>query len=275
MKDNAASIPEQSDVSPEEIPSVALMWVHLAWLVSWPIALIIWLCIKDKHPQARAHGENIVYAYLSLVIYSFVAVVPMVFWDEFNTLMKSTIICLVCVILSILVHSVIKVAIAARNGKVLRYWWAIRPRAKTPIEYTLPEGSPSTSIMWMHISWLPCGLVAFIIWLVVKHKHPQANTHGKNILNAFFTFFLIYFASLFFYLFIMVALISFGFVAGEVHWDIASVSFTHPNPLPFFIMFAWLLCMFICIIASSVSVGLAAKRGEVLPYWWAIRFCKT
>ena len=138
----------------------------------------------------------------------------------------------------------------------------------------------NTTLMWMHITWLPLScLPAYIIWRLLKNKHPQVDTHGKNILNAFSTLFFILVLSMFSFTCIMIALISFGFVNGEVHWATAplgaAVTYHHSSPLPFIILLTFLLCMYIYVITSSVTVGLAAKRGETLSYWWAIRFCKN
>ena len=137
------------------------------------------------------------------------------------------------------------------------------------------EGTPSTALMWMHITWLPLsGLVSIIIWFLMKDKHPQVRIHAKNILNAFYTFFLFYCLSLFFYVGIFIAMIAFGIIDGKIYWGPMSVHGYSPNPLPFLVFFAYILCMIVFIVASSITVGKAARKGRVVPYWWTIRFYK-
>ena len=136
----------------------------------------------------------------------------------------------------------------------------------------------TTALMWMHITWLPfipLPLHTYIIWRYLKNKHPQANAHGKNILNALLTFLLIHFVSLFSFIGIGLALITFGFVEGEIYWTPTSVHFHYQSVVLSLFFITWFLCLFIGAITSTITVGLAARRGKVFPYWWAIRFFKT
>ena len=155
-------------------------------------------------------------------------------------------------------------------------------------ELTEPTtGTPSVSntpLMWMHLTWWPPGFVplfSLVIWMVIRRKNPQAWIHFKNILNASFTFILFHTLSLFSFLWIAVALISYGFIEGEVWWmtfeehgSPGGFSFYTPNPIPGMVYVAIYMSVFVCVLISTVIVGIAAKKGKVLPYWWAIRFFK-
>ena len=54
---------------------------------------------------------------------------------------------------------------------------------------TVSVGGDQSNVgpVWMHLTWPFAPLVTLIIWAVIKGKHPQANLHGKNVLNAYFT----------------------------------------------------------------------------------------
>ena len=145
-------------------------------------------------------------------------------------------------------------------------------------EELIPEQTASepsnTPLMWMHITWLPTimPIVPLLVWGFICQRKPQAWKHLKNILNASFTFILFHTVSLFSFVGLMVALISFGFIEGKVWWHPLGVSYYSENPIPGIGFFAIYMSALVCVIVSIVFVSMAARKGQVLPYWWAIRF---
>ena len=146
-------------------------------------------------------------------------------------------------------------------------------------ELTEPTtGTPSVSntpLMWMHLTWLPPGfvpIIPLIIWGSICVRKPQAWTHLKNILNASFTFILFHTLSLFSFLWIAVALVSYGFIEGTVWWHPFGFHVHSPNPIPGMVYLAIYMSVLACVVISIIKVSIAAKKGKVLPYWWAIRF---
>ena len=129
-----------------------------------------------------------------------------------------------------------------------------------PTEAKIPSAA---LLMWMHWTWLPFWIIAVIIWLwlFIQSKHPQVSVHGKNILNAFISFFLYCFCL---NLFTFVTLVTFGLQAE--HYLVAVGVYICVISVP---------CLWIYVLVSSVIVGLAARKGKILSYWWAIRFFKT
>jgi len=148
-----------------------------------------------------------------------------------------------------------------------------------------PTAEPSNvPLMWMHLTWMPTGflpIIPLIIWRVIGKKNPQAGTHCRNILNASFTFLLFHTLSIFTFLGALVALITFEVIEGEVwrmtpteHGTYGVYTYT-PNPIPGILLMAIYMSALVCAIVSIVTVSIAARKGKVLPYWWAIRFFKT
>jgi vacuolar-type H+-ATPase subunit I/STV1 len=141
----------------------------------------------------------------------------------------------------------------------------------------------NTPLMWMHIAWLPTimPIVPLLIWGFICQRKPQAWKHMKNILNASFTFILFHTVSLFSFIGLMIAFISHGFIEGTVWWSTfeehghTGVSFHTPNPIPGILYLAIYMSVLVCAIISIVFVSAAARRGKILPYWWAIRFFKV
>jgi len=130
-----------------------LMWMHLTWLPSFlpVVPYIIWKIVEKKNSQAGTHFRNILNASLTLVIFHALAVfsmVGMLFVLVSSGFIEGTVdwfpsgfvvhtpnpipgILFFTVYMSVLVCvivSIIKVSMAARKGKTLPYWWAIRFR---------------------------------------------------------------------------------------------------------------------------------------------------
>jgi hypothetical protein len=138
------------------------------------------------------------------------------------------------------------------------------------------QGTPSVALMWMHWTWFPCWPVAFVIWCNIKNKHPQARVHAQNINNAFVSFGLLLvlitavigFSPIFLWVLTLIAAAVFGkFNSG---FNVGNL----PDPVPFFSIIEpaivlWFLIWIVCLVVNSISVGLAAKKGKVVPYWWA------
>jgi len=149
-------------------------------------------------------------------------------------------------------------------------------------EQTASEPS-NAPLMWMHLTWLPTlfPLIPLFIWRVIRKKNPQAGKHLKHIHNASFTFFIFHAISLFSFIGLLVALVSFGFIEGTVWWRTfeehghIGVSFHTPNPIPGLLFLAIYMSALVCAIVSIVFVSAAARKGKVLPYWWAFRFLKN
>ena len=67
MQNDETSISERKvtdtsceDTLTREISNTPLIWMHLTvWFVHPLVTLIIWLFIRNKHPQANVHGKNI------------------------------------------------------------------------------------------------------------------------------------------------------------------------------------------------------------------------
>ena len=94
----------------------------------------------------------------------------------------------------------------------------IPAQTDVPTEAKIPSAA---LLMWMHWTWQPFWIIAVIIWLwlFIQSKHPQVSVHGKNILNAFISFFLYFFCLLYFNLFALVTLVTFGLIDGHVYWQ--------------------------------------------------------
>ena len=145
-------------------------------------------------------------------------------------------------------------------------------------EELIPEqtaSEPSNApLMWMHLTWLPTffPVVPLFIWRVIRKKNPHAEKHYKNILNASFTFFLFHTLSVFTIVCMNVALISFDFIEGEVWWSFGGVSYQTDNPIPTSLFVVIYISVFFYVLVSTITVGVAARKGQCLPYWWGIRF---
>jgi len=145
-------------------------------------------------------------------------------------------------------------------------------------EELIPEQTSSepsnTLLMWMHIMWLPTimPIVPLLIWGLICQRKPQAWKHLKNILNASFTFIIFHTVSLFSFIGILTALVSCGFIEGTVWWHPLGFNAYTPNPIPGILFLAIYMSVLVCVIISIVFVSIAARKGQVLPYWWAIRF---
>ena len=135
-------------------------------------------------------------------------------------------------------------------------------------------GCSNTPLMWMHLTWLPTFIpvVPYYIWKAIKKKNPQAETHFRNIINASLTFVIFHALAIFSMIGMMFFLVTFGFIEGTIVYGPGAVSVHIPNPIPGILFFAVYMSVFVCVIVSVVTVSKAARKGEVLPYWWAIRF---
>jgi uncharacterized Tic20 family protein len=137
-----SATPQDEDVQPKKWVLNAFMLMHLT-LPYLPVMLVILLFVwfVTKHSQAIAHGKNILNAYITLVIV-ILAISPvmqvLVYHPDIQIQTGFAIPEFVLITLSIIMgvlgcifsfaffYSVILVAIAARKGKVLPYFWAIR-----------------------------------------------------------------------------------------------------------------------------------------------------
>ena len=133
MKDDKQFTPEQTEISLEGTPSVALMWMHLTWFSFWPVALIIWFVMRNKHQQASTHGKHIINAAITYQIWC-IAIAPIVCFVYFSfvdvpiasVIMFFSLMCFGCIFNFIFFYPAILSALAARKGKCIPYWYAIR-----------------------------------------------------------------------------------------------------------------------------------------------------
>ena len=154
------NIKNDEEPAPERtagMPNVPLMWMHLTWLPVFAplVPFIIWRIIRKKNPQAGTHFRNILNASFTFILFHVLSIftgVGILFFLVSFGFIEGTVwlttfeehghaggyvytpnptpmmlifvvymIAFVCVIVSIR-----SVSIAAREGKVLPYWWAIR-----------------------------------------------------------------------------------------------------------------------------------------------------
>lgn len=145
----AVSVSLPADVSPSTSQgtpnATALMWMHWAWIFVPIASLIIWTVIKDKEAQANTHGKHVLNAFLTFMIYSFIfgvsiaitTIVQAVIHETFSSYNDDFIPVLISGIISLIilagilffsiraVISAIKIGIAAGNGEIIPYKWAI------------------------------------------------------------------------------------------------------------------------------------------------------
>ena len=137
------------------------------------------------------------------------------------------------------------------------------------------SNATETCFMWMHLTWFLFPLVTLIIWSVVKDKNHDANIHGKNILNVFFT------TCINLAIALVVIVISLAIPFGlAMHAEIRNDYSNTPLVVVLGIIsgIVILTSIFMVIvrpIASSIEIAKAAEKGEILPYSWATEFYKT
>jgi uncharacterized Tic20 family protein len=126
------------------------------------------------------------------------------------------------------------------------------------------KGTSNTALMWLHLTWWSFWIVAIFIWFIIRNKHPQATSHGKNVLNACIT-----------EVIAILAIIPMMLVL-VYYPDIQTLTGV---TIPEFVLFTLSLItgMFACVymfilIYSVIRVVIATRKDEILPYFWAIRF---
>ena len=143
-----------------------------------------------------------------------------------------------------------------------------QPFAQT-IQVPFATGTASNAgPIWMHLLWLFFWPGMLIIWLTIKDKYPQANAHGKNILNALFS-------ALILNTVVQIVFVIFLLVTGSLF----------DSEVPFVVTFIPLIiCVAFAVFAIWIPVqcvitgilgAIAANKGEVYVYKWAFRFFKT
>ena len=134
------------------------------------------------------------------------------------------------------------------------------------------NGNPSVGAMWMHWAWIFVPLASLIIWTVIKDKEEHANAHGKHVLNAFLTFMI---HSVIFGVAVAITVV----VKAIIHETFSSYN---DDFIPVLLsgaisltILAGILFVSIRAVISAIKIGIAAGNGEIIPYKWAICFCKT
>lgn len=127
------------------LPSIGALWMHFTWMFVPLITLIIWTVVKDKEPQANTHGKHIFNAFLTMLVYNFALGVAIAITTIVNAIINETMVVytddpvppLVSGGINLMVFccalffgiraivSAIKAGIAAGNGEVVPYTWAI------------------------------------------------------------------------------------------------------------------------------------------------------
>jgi len=126
----------------------------------------------------------------------------------------------------------------------------------------------NTGPVWMYLTSIVNLIITLIIWVVIKDKHPLANIHGKNILNAFFS--MIIYNTAVQIAFVVFLAVTIALVDGNAPL-IVSI-FPGVICVAFGVAVIWLPIRY---IVYAIRAAIAAGRGEVFTYDWAIRFFKT